>query len=90
MVQVSTITELVLIRQLQFESSCSFVLPLQSISCVFSISFNEYVGFRRHEGGIIGFMRSRHFFLMLPSSLSISDVSASRILTKERKLLLSI
>ncbi|KAG7570854.1 Glycosyltransferase ALG3 [Arabidopsis thaliana x Arabidopsis arenosa] len=30
----------------------------------------------KHESGIIGFMRSRHFFLTLPSSLS-------RILTKE-------
>ncbi|CAA0377561.1 unnamed protein product [Arabidopsis thaliana] len=37
----------------------------------------------KHEGGIIGFMRSRHFFLTLPSSLSFSDVSASRIITKE-------
>ncbi|CAA7044221.1 unnamed protein product [Microthlaspi erraticum] len=37
----------------------------------------------KHEGGIIGFMRSRHFFLTLPSSLSFSDDSASGVLTKE-------
>ncbi|VVB03651.1 unnamed protein product [Arabis nemorensis] len=37
----------------------------------------------KHEGGIIGFMRSRHFFLTLPSKPSLGDFSASRILTKE-------
>ncbi|XP_018441502.2 dol-P-Man:Man(5)GlcNAc(2)-PP-Dol alpha-1,3-mannosyltransferase [Raphanus sativus] len=37
----------------------------------------------KHEGGIIGFMRSRRFFLTLPSSLSFSDLSTSGILAKE-------
>ncbi|XP_023640551.1 dol-P-Man:Man(5)GlcNAc(2)-PP-Dol alpha-1,3-mannosyltransferase isoform X2 [Capsella rubella] len=37
----------------------------------------------KYEGGIIGFMRSRRFFLTLPLSLSFSDASTSLILTKE-------
>ncbi|CAH8320675.1 unnamed protein product [Eruca vesicaria subsp. sativa] len=37
----------------------------------------------KHEGGIIGFMRSRRFFLTLPSSLSFSDFATSGILAKE-------
>ncbi|KAG2326020.1 hypothetical protein Bca52824_008748 [Brassica carinata] len=37
----------------------------------------------KHEGGIIGFMRSRRFFLTLPSSLSFSDLSISGSLAKE-------
>ncbi|KAL0744802.1 hypothetical protein Bca101_101433 [Brassica carinata] len=38
----------------------------------------------KHEGGIIGFMRSRRFFLTLPSSLSFSDLLISGSLAKER------
>ncbi|KAF3559299.1 hypothetical protein F2Q69_00010229 [Brassica cretica] len=37
----------------------------------------------KHEGGIIGFMRSRRFFLTLPSSLSFSDLLISGSLAKE-------
>ncbi|CAN8285778.1 unnamed protein product [Cochlearia groenlandica] len=37
----------------------------------------------KQEGGIIGFVRSRHFFLKLPSPLSFTDQSISGILTNE-------
>ncbi|XP_024010760.1 dol-P-Man:Man(5)GlcNAc(2)-PP-Dol alpha-1,3-mannosyltransferase isoform X2 [Eutrema salsugineum] len=37
----------------------------------------------KQEGGIIGFMRSKRFFLTLPSSLSFNDFSTAEILTKE-------
>ncbi|XP_010523948.2 PREDICTED: dol-P-Man:Man(5)GlcNAc(2)-PP-Dol alpha-1,3-mannosyltransferase [Tarenaya hassleriana] len=37
----------------------------------------------KFEGGLLSFMRSRHFFMRMPSSLSLSDASTSLVLKKE-------
>ncbi|KAL1226284.1 Dol-P-Man:Man(5)GlcNAc(2)-PP-Dol alpha-1,3-mannosyltransferase [Cardamine amara subsp. amara] len=62
--------------------SKEFAVCLLIVHLCLLVAFANYK-WCKHEGGIIGFVRSRHFFLKLPSSFSFSDVSTSRILTKE-------